>query len=235
MPCPGFVPLAGNDSRRQARIGEARARRRPRRFRGWLCAELSPTHWIGGDARHKAENRARQFFRQARLNEKKPRSVLGGLAARVAPVIRGVSADSAKQRDADEQPPQNATRAEGQRQFSPHWGTILAQAPRRGKEELESRWGSANASPNAAPRARRVNDLVGTNKGTLLAQRPFGRGARAEFFFLCRWESRRKRLSTRASALASQPNRTAQPRQPGTHRQIGPRPTQRGPTRGVSR
>ena len=43
--CPASVPIAGNDSRRQARIAEAvgvgRARRRPRRFRGWLCAELS--------------------------------------------------------------------------------------------------------------------------------------------------------------------------------------------------
>ena len=104
--CPASVLIAGNDSRRQARIAEAenapemrseatirreaaqtegraherqrrevaarrRARRRPRRTRGWLCAELSPPHWIGGDARRKAVNRARQFFRQARLNEKR--------------------------------------------------------------------------------------------------------------------------------------------------------------------
>ena len=84
--------------------------------------------------------------------------------------------------------------------------------------------GEARTQAQTPPRrAFWGNDLEGTNTGTLLAQRPFGRGARAEFFFLCRWESRRKRLSTRASALASQPNRTAQPRQPGTHRQIGPR------------
>ena len=63
--CPASVPIAGNDSRRQARIAEAvgvgRARRRPRRTRGWLCAELSPPHWIRGRRPPKAGNRTRQI------------------------------------------------------------------------------------------------------------------------------------------------------------------------------
>lgn len=95
--CPASVPIAGNDSRRQARIAEA-DRRRPREaqttpdtrliVRGVVpttiqsdlpltraAARLAPqrgaNQWIWGDARRKAVNRARQFFRQARLNEKR--------------------------------------------------------------------------------------------------------------------------------------------------------------------
>ena len=225
--CPASVPIAGNDSRRQARIAEAvgvgRARRRPRRFRGWLCAELSKhqrrgatpakggkpsaavfsANLVGQEKRRarfwaasppasprplagnpwkarsthlrqdeRTTNRdprpmgqsGSNFWDEQGTNQSgagvgSPRSRRWGNATHHANAAKGNAAEPSLGRRAAHFNADPPRRAEGQRQFSPRSGTILAQAPRRGKAELESRWGNANADPKR-------------RRAALLGQRP---------------------------------------------------------------
>ena len=145
VPCPGFVPLAGNDW--SAKRGNSRSRRRrPRKFAGRSCA-ASSLSLNRGRRPPEAEKRARRFSASL-LGRKVPRSLLDICTARRAPPkaaarvlrkppasppsSRKVRRGARKPRSADEQPPQNATRAEGQTAIQPSMGISLAQAPRRG-------------------------------------------------------------------------------------------------------
>ena len=69
----------------------------------------------GGDARQRRETERGRFGANL-FGTEPPRSVLGGFADRAAPDLAELSAQGAKQRDADEQPPQTATRARWHKQ-----------------------------------------------------------------------------------------------------------------------
>ena len=105
-------------------------------------------------------------------------------------------------------------RANGQSKVS--WGSILAQAPRRGERNWRAVGETRTPTPNAAAPRFWVNDLEGTNTGTLLAGRPKRRGATGlSLFFSVVGNRERPPRRERDDPLASQPNRAAQPKQPG--------------------
>jgi len=78
-----------------ARIGEARARRKLRRFAGWPCAVLSLSQWIGGDARQRRKTE-RGNFRVNSFDSELPRSVLGGTSRPRRPRLAECPLRSAK-------------------------------------------------------------------------------------------------------------------------------------------
>ena len=71
-----------------------------------------------------------------------------------------------------------------QRTIQPTLGTTLALAPRRGGSGIGKAFERRADTPNAAPRARRVNDFHWTLGGLFSRNAPSGAGRGAEVFFL---------------------------------------------------
>ena len=154
--CPASVPIAGNDSRRQARIAEA-DRRRPREAQTTPDTRLAvrgivPASLDRGRRPPQGGKPSAAVLSPSSLERKTPRSVLGGFADRAAPVPRGESVRSAKHTSTARRthhrprPPRQAQRtstAQGTRKQ----GT---RAWRGGVESPRSRrWGNATHHANA--------------------------------------------------------------------------------------
>ena len=169
--CPASVPIAGNDSRRQARIAEAegvgRARRRPRRTRGWLCAELSPPHWIRGRRPPQGGKPNAADSGQTRLAPNRRARFWAAQADRVAPVIRGESVGWREARtNADEHTLKGDPRPMAQARATLR--TSKAQANRaRGWEVPEAAVGETQRTTPTPTRGTRQShrwDKQGTNQ-----------------------------------------------------------------------